>query len=181
MPARILFTTQPGLGHLVPLLPVADGLRERGHSVVFATSASFADDVARAGHTSRPAGRAWLASTMATTFPEIVSRPPGPERYAWARKVVFASETARASLPDMATIARDWPADLIVREAAEYGGCLAAEMLDIPHAVVRTDSGSSSYADRHHVASSLDAIPGLEHGLDLLETLARERIPIPSS
>ena len=155
---RVLFTTQPGLGHLVPLLPVADGLRDRGHAVVFATSASFADAVARAGHTSRPAGRDWLASTMATTFPEIVSRPPGPGRYAWARKVVFASETARASLPDMAAIARDWHADLIVREAAEYGGCLAAELLDIPHTVVRTDSGSSSYADRHHVANSLDAI-----------------------
>ena len=95
---------------------------------------------------------------MASTFPEIVSRPPGPERYAWARDVVFASRTARASLPDMVAIARDWEADLIVREAAEYGGCLAAELLDIPHAVVRTDSGSSSYADRHHVANSLDAI-----------------------
>ncbi len=158
MSARVLFTTQPGLGHLVPLLPVADGLRDRGHAVVFATSASFADDIVRAGHSSRPAGHDWLTSTMATTFPEIVTRPPGPERYAWARKVVFASETARASLPDIAEIARDWDADLIVREAAEYGGCLAAELLDIPHAVVRTDSGSSSHADRHDVANPLDAI-----------------------
>ena len=56
------------------------------------------------------------------------------------------------------TIARDWGADLIVREAAEYGGCLAAELLEIPHAVVRTDSGSSSYAGRHHVGPSLDAV-----------------------
>ena len=53
---------------------------------------------------------------------------------------------------------RRWRADLIVREAAEYGGCLAAELLDIPHAVVRTDSGSSSYAERHLVAPPLDAI-----------------------
>ena len=48
---RVLFTTQPGLGHLLPLLPVADGLRDRGHDVLFAASASFADEIAAAGHT----------------------------------------------------------------------------------------------------------------------------------
>ncbi len=154
----MLFTTQPGLGHLLPLLPLADGLRDRGHSVMFASSASFGDEIAGAGHSSAPAGRDWLTSKMADAFPEIVSRPPGPERYAWARSTLFASETARASLPDVVTIADGWRADLIVREAAEYGGCLAAELLDIPHAVVRTDSGSSSYAERRLVAPPLDAI-----------------------
>ena len=44
-----------------------------------------------------------------------------------------------------------------MREAAEYGGCLAAEVLGLPHAAVRTDSGSSSYADRHLVGPALDA------------------------
>ena len=42
-----------------------------------------------------------------------------------------------------------------MREAAEYGGCLAAEVLGLPHAIVRSDSGSSSYSDRAHVAESL--------------------------
>ena len=32
---------------------------------------------------------------------------------------------------------------------------MAAELLDVPHAVVRTDSGSSSYGGRHHVADAL--------------------------
>ena len=154
---RVLFTTQPGLGHLMPLLPVADGLRDRGHDVLFAASASFVDEIAAAGHTSRAAGRDWLASQMVAAFPAMAAFPPGPDRYRWARSNVFAGDTARDAVADVVTIARHWRADLIVREAAEYGGCLAAEVLGLPHAVVRTDSGSSSYADRQLVGPSLDA------------------------
>ena len=154
---RVLFTTQPGLGHLLPLLPVADGLRDRGHDVLFAASASFCDEIAAAGHMSRVAGRDWLASQMVAAFPAMAAIPPGPERYRWARSTLFAGDTARHSVHDIVAIARDWRADLLVREAAEYGGCLAAEVLGLPHATVRTDSGSSSYADRFLVGPSLDA------------------------
>ena len=141
----------------MPLLPVADGLRYRGHDVLFAASASFADEIAAGGHTSRAAGRDWLTSQMVAAFPAMAAIPPGPERYRWARSSVFAGDTARDSVDDIVAIARDWRADLIVREAAEYGGCLAAEVLGLPHAGVRTDSGSSSYADRYLVGPSLDA------------------------
>ncbi|MET0326795.1 MAG: glycosyltransferase [Ilumatobacteraceae bacterium] len=155
---RVLFTTQPGVGHLLPLLPVADGLRDRGHEVLFAVSASFGPEISAAGHSSRPAGRDWLATQMVAAFPAMAAIPPGPERYAWARSSVFAGATARDSVDDITAIAREWHADLVVRDAAEYGGCLAAELLDLPHAVVRTDSGSSSYADRSLVGPALDAI-----------------------
>ena len=92
---------------------------------------------------------------MVRAFPEMASIPPGPARYAWARGAIFAGATARDTTPDLVDLARRWGADLIVREAAEYGGCLAAELLGLPHAMVRTDSGSSSYSDRAHVAEAL--------------------------
>ena len=92
---RVLFTTQPGVGHLHPLLPVAAGLRGRGHDVLFAASASFAGEIGRAGFDAVAAGRSWLAVEMAKAFPEITSIPPGPERYAWARAAIFAGHTAR--------------------------------------------------------------------------------------
>ena len=67
----------------------------------------------------------------------------------------------------------------IVREAAEYGGCLAAEVLGLPHAAVRTDSGSSSYADRFLVGPSLDAnraAVGLAADPDVVDA-----VPLPAA
>lgn len=157
MALRVLFTTQPGLGHLFPLLPVADGLRHRGHDVVFATSSSFATDVTAAGHKHVAAGLDWLTSDIPRVFPEVAAVPPGPERYAFGRRAMFAGRTAIEAVADLVAIADGWQPDLVVRDAAEYGGCLAAELLGLPHAVVRTDSGSSSYSDRHVVGDSLAA------------------------
>ena len=98
---RVLFTTQPGIGHLHPLLPIADGMRRRGHQVAFASSASFAAEIEAAGFDAFPVGRDWLTVDMVRAFPEVISRPPGPERYAWARATVFAGHTAREAVPDL--------------------------------------------------------------------------------
>lgn len=135
----------------------AGGLRRRGHGEAFASGRSFASDIEAAGFTSFAAGRDWLTAEMGQALPDMALHPPGPARYAWARATVFAGHTAQEAVPDLLAVARSWHPELIVREAAEYGGCLAAEVLGLPHAVVRTDSGSSSYADRGHVAASLNA------------------------
>ncbi len=37
--ATFLFVVQPAMGHLNPMLAIARALREKGHSVVFATAA----------------------------------------------------------------------------------------------------------------------------------------------
>lgn len=152
---RVLFTTQPGIGHLHPLLPLARGMAQHGHTVAFACARGFVPEVQRAGCGAFPVGRDWLTIGLEQEFPEIREIPPGPARYAWVRANVFAGATARQTVPDLLALSRIWPPDLIVRDAAEYGGCLAAELLGIPHAVVRTDSGSSSYPGRHLVGKQL--------------------------
>jgi UDP:flavonoid glycosyltransferase YjiC (YdhE family) len=157
-PLRALFTTQPGVGHLHPLLALARGLRRRGHEVAFASSRSFAPEIRAAGFDSFPAGLDWVATEMAHAFPDMLRRPPGPDRYAWARAAVFADRTARRTAPDLVALADHWRPDVIIRDSAEYGGCLAGEVLGVPHASVRTDTGSSSYADRHVVAGALDRV-----------------------
>jgi UDP:flavonoid glycosyltransferase YjiC (YdhE family) len=64
----------------------------------------------------------------------------------------------RADAPDLLTIARDWHPEVIVRDAMAYGGCLAAEVLRLPHAAIRTSATPSRYGIRHLVAEPLDQL-----------------------
>jgi UDP:flavonoid glycosyltransferase YjiC (YdhE family) len=155
---RFLFTSQPGTGHLHPLLPVARRLRDAGHDIAFATSAPMAPEIMAGGFTHHAVGPPWRTTDLPTVFPGVAAIPPGPERYAWARRHIFAHATALDVVPGILHLAARWPPDVIVREAAEYGGYIAAEVLGIPHVLVRSDSGSASYRDRAHVADILDDV-----------------------
>ena len=154
---RVLFTTQPGAGHFHPLVPLARALVAAGHAVAFACAGAFRPEVERVGFRAYPLGGDWLTADLERAFPAVRDIPPGPDRYAWVRAHIFAGVTARDAVPDLLALAGTWRPDLIVRDAAEYGGCLAAECLGLPHAVVRTDAGSASYRERVLVAGPLAA------------------------
>jgi MGT family glycosyltransferase len=132
---RILFTVQPSTGHLNPIAPVAQALAHAGHEVAVCSAPSFRDEVEAFGLTHVGAGLDWLTHDHSTwtAFPPMP--PPGPE---FGRFVVtvFADITTERMVPDVLKIADDWRPDLIVREAMEYGGCIAAERLGIPHASI---------------------------------------------
>jgi UDP:flavonoid glycosyltransferase YjiC (YdhE family) len=53
---RIVFSTQPGHGHLNPLLPVARACQVAGHTVLFATAPRFCPTVQGLGFQCRAAG-----------------------------------------------------------------------------------------------------------------------------
>jgi UDP:flavonoid glycosyltransferase YjiC (YdhE family) len=132
---RALFTVQPSVGHLHPLVPVAHAVSDAGHEVAVATAPSFRTEVEACGLTHLDAGLDWLTSDQSTwgAFPPMP--PPGPEFAAFV-VTMFADVTTRAMVPDLLAIAREWRPDLIVREGMEYAGCLAAESLGIPHASI---------------------------------------------
>jgi MGT family glycosyltransferase len=148
---RALFTVQPAIGHLHPLVPVAQALEDAGHDVAFCSSASFRPAVEAFGFRYFDAGLDWVTSDLTTwtAFPPMPP-PPDPEFPNFVVQV-FADITTRAMVPDVLAVAEAWRPDLIVREVMEWSGALAAELLGIPHASVGgnaysgVDSGEIGY------------------------------------
>jgi UDP:flavonoid glycosyltransferase YjiC (YdhE family) len=130
---RFLFTTHPGMGHVRPLLPVARALRNAGHEILFASSARAQLGIERAGFAFSPAGLDYVFEDIRESFPDCPA--PGPGRLPWMLRFMMC-RSALASAPDLVKIAESWKPDLVLREGTEFGACLAAEHLGIPHAAV---------------------------------------------
>ncbi|CAN5188883.1 glycosyltransferase [soil metagenome] len=142
---RVLFTTQPALGHFHPLVPLAQALTAAGHQVAVACAASFCPTVEASGLTAIPAGLDWLEEEILAAFPEITALPLGADRSAWVFHHIFAGQTAERMAADLLALADAWQPDIFVRETLEFGGCLAADVLDLPHAVVQTIAFKSEF------------------------------------
>jgi UDP:flavonoid glycosyltransferase YjiC (YdhE family) len=142
---RILFTTFQRHGHFQPLVPIAQAAVAAGHEAAIACAATFMPYVERAGFHAFPAGFDERGRIMPELFPGF--RTIQEHQIAgWAIPKILVPVYAGAMTPDLLGIIRDWAPDLIVRDAMEFGGCLAAEACGLPHAVVRTGSTTSRYA-----------------------------------
>ncbi|MFB6436971.1 glycosyltransferase [Streptomyces sp. NPDC056411] len=142
--SRILFTTQPASGHLRPLVPIAHAALLRGHTVAVSAPACMAAELAEyrlphlvGGYDWRydvyrmlPDGYADLDFAAAADTFRSLGEP---------LTRAFAGHIARRTAADI--LGHGWRPDLIVRELDEFGGYLAAEALDVPHAAVISFGG----------------------------------------
>jgi UDP:flavonoid glycosyltransferase YjiC (YdhE family) len=128
---RILFTSTAGLGHLLPLLPLAAAAAAAGHSVVVSTPAHNADRV-------RARGLAWhdLLEPTQAQRDEVRSRAGSEEE---AGVQIFGRLNPAAALPGIEALVRDWRPDLLVSEGGEFASSLAAERAGLP--LVRVHPG----------------------------------------
>ena len=129
---RVLITTQPAYGHLHPLVPVARALRDAGHDVVFASSASFQPQLIATGLRSVTAGLDWLESEMEVAFPEMIGHVQAGTTKPFVIGEVFCHRTARQMAADIIQLAETWRPDVVMREYAEFGGGIAAAALGVP-------------------------------------------------
>jgi UDP-glucoronosyl and UDP-glucosyl transferase len=158
---RALFTLLPARGSLQPLLPVAEAMRARGHQVALCSAPRLRPDIEARGLAFLPAGLDWHVSDP--DYIDVLCRaagglafPPlaGEERFAWVIANLFIGAAARCMLPDLMRVARQWSADLIIRESLEFAGCVAAEALGLPHASVAA-AADSALDCRHELAGPL--------------------------
>lgn len=151
---RVLFTAQPGSGHWRPLAPLAKALLCVGHEIAFATAPIACADLARLGFLCFPVETDdWLMESQSTA----ASEAPAQAATVWVE--LFAGSRAMRSLPDLLALCRAWKPDLVVREATEFAGCVAAERIGIPHVVVQV--GAWRPALHRLIGPALDRLRGV--------------------
>jgi UDP:flavonoid glycosyltransferase YjiC (YdhE family) len=115
------------------MIPLARALLEQGDSVGWATAAEFCPRLVNEGFEAMPAGlggEAGLAEFL-RRFPEVRGMP-ARERPPFMFPRMFGALRARPMLNDLLPIARQWKPSLIVHEAAEFAGPVAAARLGVP-------------------------------------------------
>lgn len=132
---KVLAVSNPGIGHVYPMLPLARALRAAGHELRFASAASFCPALQAVGFEAHAAGLDWLEPEIARSFPEFDTLP-ADQRGAFLLQDVFADMAAHAMVPDLLRLIADWRPDLLLRNDYEFGSCVAAEKTGLPHATV---------------------------------------------
>jgi UDP:flavonoid glycosyltransferase YjiC (YdhE family) len=133
---RILFTFIGGLGHFHPLAPVARAAAAAGHEVAVAGSGRLVAQVAAAGFRTFATS---VPRTSSTDAPQRDMTPLGPVDMRAAEVEFaenFATKGARRHAIALQDHIRAWRPDVVVRDEADLGSAVAAEVLGIPVATV---------------------------------------------
>ncbi|HZB75650.1 MAG TPA: glycosyltransferase [Solirubrobacteraceae bacterium] len=128
---RALVTTSGAAGHLGPLIPFARAIREQGGEVLVATRASQAAAVSAAGFAARPFADADPAARGAV-FASLGGDLGSEEANRRVVSELFAGLDAEAALPGVLEACEEWGPDVVLSEACEFAGGLAAEHAGIP-------------------------------------------------
>lgn len=122
-----------GPSHVYPMVPLGRALAARGHRVAIAVPEAHAGAVEELGwpRFRLPSVEGNLAATPAATF-RAHTRQQERARAAVGGYLAQAAGQV-AALRD---VARDWGADVLVRETAAWSGWLAGDLLGLPVAVV---------------------------------------------
>jgi UDP:flavonoid glycosyltransferase YjiC (YdhE family) len=131
---RILFTSNPGFGHVHPMVPLARALAGRGHEIRWAVAPEACGRVRAAGFEPFPAGlgggerRAEFDRCLAA----VSSLPPDqrPDRLFPA---FFGEVCTGPMLDDLLPMVDSWRPALIVNDASELAAPLAGRLRGVPH------------------------------------------------
>jgi len=136
-------------------VPLAQRAAAAGHEVAFASGAAFCATIEAAGFRAYPAGFDYAGAPLDTWFPQL-RQLTGDAYTRFVARQIRVQTQAHQMVPDLLRLTQTvFRPDLLVRDAAEYGGCVAAERLGVPHASVRTACTPSSFARRFLVGVDL--------------------------
>ena len=131
---RVLFTSPSALGHIHPMVPLAQALQKRGHEVRWATGPEACSRVEQAGITAVPIGLTAGDSRAQywRQYPDAKDLP-GEELPAHMFPKMFGAVSTPPRLADLLPLTRQWRPAIVVHDAAEFAGPIAAAAIGVPH------------------------------------------------
>lgn len=134
--ARILFATVSVVGHINPLLPLAQGLVARGHEVRWLSGKKYAARIAATGATHAPfeKTRDWDDGNVDGEFPGRTAFK-GIDQLKFDIKHVFVDQ-GPGQLADLEALTDAWKPDAVVGDPAMFGAFMLHEKRGFPVAIV---------------------------------------------
>src|SRR6187402_276498 len=119
---RMLFSTVPAHGHLLPLLPLADAAKQAGHDVVVASGREGVIEAVRRGFTAWDVGpsRAETDAAFRAAVPDLSLIAP-EQRIPTVVAGVFGAAAFRRA-EQLVPRAMEWEPDLVVHSISEPAG-----------------------------------------------------------
>jgi UDP:flavonoid glycosyltransferase YjiC (YdhE family) len=163
MKMRVLVSAVPAIGHIFPMLGLAQALSRAGHDVRFATNSERHGLISAAGLQPLDAGMslAEMREERLQRWPETDLQPAT----SWATRM-WSQIMAPSTLCDLLAIMADWPPDVVLHDEGEYAGPVAATKMHVPwvtHAWGSPLRPASELTDLEALTSSL----WLSHELDV--------------
>jgi UDP:flavonoid glycosyltransferase YjiC (YdhE family) len=171
---RLLFAFAGGQGHLDPLLPLAHAAAAAGHDVAVTGRAELLPVIGE--HGLEAIGSPGSQPDASVRMPLKAYDPVDEER---ALREWYAGTLARQRAEALVGIAREWRAERVIRDEADFGAAVAAERLGIPSACVLVIA-AQSFVRPHVVAEPLAALRAA-HGLAAEEAPELALSPFPRS
>jgi UDP:flavonoid glycosyltransferase YjiC (YdhE family) len=158
--ARVLFTSCPAYGHLLPMLPLIRAAARAGHEVRVATGPDLAGAVAARDLTACAVGPSWESAWSA--HEAVWADPDVPEEQRMLAGVVaLFGAPALARLDDLAALAASWRPDVVVHEVLEPAGSMLADRLGVRGVVHGIGPMFPFYAPLIEAAGAAIGEPGL--------------------
>lgn len=159
---RVLFSSTAGAGHFAPLVPFIRSCLKPGHEAMVTAPAAMEAPATATGAAFWPFGDP-PPEEMAAAFATI-GQVPREEANRRVVGEIFGRLDAIAAVPRIREAIAAFRPDLVVRESAEFGAAVAAELEDVPQVRVAIGLGEMEAFVLDTVAPNVDALR-LAHGL----------------